>query len=74
MPQVFSPIQFFHDNEEYVSRAQIIRGFAIPATCLQRLLAHALIKKVVDGNKFFFRLHDVERALAAHVRHHRAQK
>ena len=50
-------------REQYVTRKQIALQFNIPLSCLQRRLQQAGLRKVVEGNRFYFLLKDVDKLM-----------
>lgn len=60
-------IQFFHNGAEYTTRARLEVKFKLPHTTLQAILEDKRLKKIVDGNKFYFLKVQVEQVIEAHV-------
>jgi len=63
----FNIIRYFHGDQEYVTRAQIIAYFNIPSSNLDRLLARRHFTKVEDCAKFYYKKCEVEQVLGVHA-------
>lgn len=60
-------LQYFHDGEEYTTRARLLDIFDLPRPTLQVILRNAHgVKKVQDMNKFYFHKQQVEALLDQH--------
>ena len=60
-----NPIRFFHNGEEYVTRAQIIKYYRVPKSNFDRLLSKLSLSRVVDCAKFYYKRADLETVLDA---------
>jgi predicted transcriptional regulator len=60
-------IQFFHNGAEYTTRARLEAKYKLPHTTLQAILEDKRLKKIEDGNKFYFLKVQVEQAIEAYV-------
>lgn len=60
-------IQFFHNGDEYTTRARLEAKYDIPHTTLQFILEDKRLKKLIDGNKFYFLRVQVEYAIEAYI-------
>lgn len=60
-------IQFFHNGDEFTTRARLEVKYKLPHTTLQTILEDKRLKKIMDGNKFYFLKVQVEHAIDAHV-------
>jgi hypothetical protein len=62
-------IQFFHDGDEYTTRARLEAKYDLPHTTLQSILEDRRLKKLVDKNTFYFLRVQVEHAIEAYIQH-----
>ena len=60
-------IQFFQNGAEYTTRARLEAKYKLPHTTLQNILEDKRLKRIEDGNKFYFLKVQVEQAIEAHV-------
>lgn len=60
-------IQFFHNGEEFTTRARLEAKYDLPHTTLQAILEDKRLKKLVDGNKFYFLKVQVEHAIDSYI-------
>lgn len=60
-------IQFFHNGEEFTTRVRLEAKYDIPHTTLQSILEDKRLKKLIDGNKFYFLKVQVEHAIEAYI-------
>jgi hypothetical protein len=60
-------ILFFHNGAEYTTRARLEAKYKLPHTTLQSILEDKRLKRIEDGNKFYFLKVQVEQAIDAHV-------
>ena len=60
-------IQFFNNGDEYTTRTRLEAKYDIPHTTLQYILEDKRLKKLVDGNKFYFLRVQAEHAIEAYI-------
>ena len=60
-------IQFFHNGAEYTTRARLEAKYKLPHTSLQTILEDKRLKRIVQGNKFYFLKVQAEQAVEAYV-------
>lgn len=60
-------IQFFHNGDEYTTRARLEAKYDLPHTTLQTILEDKRLKRLEDGNKFYFLKVQVEYAIDAYI-------
>ena len=60
-------IQFFNNGDEYTTRARLEAKYDLPHTTLQTILEDKRLKRLEDGNKFYFLKVQVEHAIDAYI-------
>lgn len=60
-------IQFFHNGDEYTTRTRLEAKYDVPHTTLQSILEDKRLKRLEDGNKFYFLRVQVEHAIEAYI-------
>ena len=60
-------IQFYFNGQEFTTRARLEEKYDIPHTTLQTLLDDRTLKKIVDGNKFYFLKIQAETMIEAYI-------
>lgn len=59
-------IQYFYKGAEYTTRARLEGKYDVPHTTLQVILEDKRLKKLVEGNKFYFLKVQAEQTIEAY--------
>ena len=60
-------IQFYYNGDEYTTRARLEGKYKLPHTTLQAILESRRLKRIEEGNKFYFLKAQVEQTIEAHI-------